>query len=381
MVTDPVTITFPTTVSRISRKRRAEGMEDENSTKTFLTIDKKGLTRLPNSKLDVTAFYAECRQRQICLNASIWTKSNFSGMSVGVNMIGEVSLFLGEHGEQYDFTLPAAYARSIISIPWIELGGKVNINCPSTGYLANIIFHTKVSKSGGNRSKSVDGLSKVSEKVHKPFYGGKVNQVTAEVKNETGAIISRVQGEWNNHFEFTYGNGETKTVYVDELPVCKKRVRPLSKQGKMESRKLWCNVTHALREGDISAATEYKRDITMVGPNGSVEHNFINADVEYKIKLENKEIVIHANRLKLCCAAPEHQLRRDKSVVNPSTDETLQEIKNTQVQQRLHLPHEEPEDPDVELEDIKQEEQGQEEEKDFGVYTPTLYIRHGHTTL
>nr|CAD7570609.1 unnamed protein product [Timema californicum] len=93
----------------------------------------------------VTAFYAECRQRQICLNASIWTKSNFSGMSVGVNMIGEVSLFLGEHGEQYDFTLPAAYARSIISIPWIELGGKVNINCPSTGYLANIIFHTKVS--------------------------------------------------------------------------------------------------------------------------------------------------------------------------------------------------------------------------------------------
>nr|CAD7396419.1 unnamed protein product [Timema poppensis] len=196
----------------------------------------------------VTAFYAECRQRQICLNASIWTKSNFSGMSVGVNMIGEVSLFLGEHGEQYDFTLPAAYARSIISIPWIELGGKVNINCPSTGYLANIIFHTK------------------------PFYGGKVNQVTAEVKNETGAIISRVQGEWNNHFEFTYGNinlnhkskiqfqGETKTIYVDELPVCKKRVRPLSKQEKMESRKLWCNVTHALREGDISAATEYKRD-------------------------------------------------------------------------------------------------------------------------
>lgn len=65
-------------------------------------------------------------------------------MSVGVAMVGEVNLLLGDIGERYDFTLPSAYARSIISVPWIELGGKVVINCPSTGYSANIIFHTKV---------------------------------------------------------------------------------------------------------------------------------------------------------------------------------------------------------------------------------------------
>ena len=92
----------------------------------------------------ITAFYIECPEKKICLNASIWTKSNFSGMSVGVSMIGDITLYLGEHKERYDFTLPAAYARSILSVPWVELGGKVSINCPNTGYLTNIIFHTKV---------------------------------------------------------------------------------------------------------------------------------------------------------------------------------------------------------------------------------------------
>ncbi|KAK3914665.1 Oxysterol-binding protein-related protein 11 [Frankliniella fusca] len=163
----------------------------------------------------VTAFYAECPTRNMCLNASIWTKSNFSGMSVGVTMVGEVNLLLGDIGERYDFTLPSAYARSIISVPWIELGGKVVINCPSTGYSANIIFHTK------------------------PFYGGKVHQVTGEVRND----------------------GSTKVIDVTGLPVIRKRVKPVSKQGSMESRRLWYEVTNALAEGDISRATDYKRHL------------------------------------------------------------------------------------------------------------------------
>lgn len=47
--------------------------------------------------------------------------------------------------------------RSILTVPWIELGGTVEIRCPQTGYHATIEFLTK------------------------PFYGGKRNKVTAEV--------------------------------------------------------------------------------------------------------------------------------------------------------------------------------------------------------
>ncbi|CAJ0916610.1 unnamed protein product, partial [Ranitomeya imitator] len=40
----------------------------------------------------VSGFYAECPERKMCVNAHVWTKSKFMGMSIGVTMVGEVSL-------------------------------------------------------------------------------------------------------------------------------------------------------------------------------------------------------------------------------------------------------------------------------------------------
>lgn len=151
-------------------------------------------------------------------------------------MIGEGVLRLLEHGEEYVFTLPSAYARSILTLPWVELGGKVSIACAKTGYSATVIFHTK------------------------PFYGGKVHRVTAEVKhNPTNTIVCKAHGEWNGTLEFTYNNGETKVIDTTTLPVYPKKIRPLEKQGPMESRNLWREVTRCLRLGDMEAATEQKR--------------------------------------------------------------------------------------------------------------------------
>ncbi|XP_040819870.1 oxysterol-binding protein-related protein 10 isoform X2 [Ochotona curzoniae] len=184
----------------------------------------------------ISCFYCECKEKRLCVNTHVWTKSKFMGMSVGVSMIGEGVLRLLEHGEDYVFTLPSAYARSILTIPWVELGGKVSINCAKTGYSATVIFHTK------------------------PFYGGKVHRVTAEVKhNPTNTIVCKAHGEWNGTLEFTYNNGETKVIDTTTLPVYPKKIRPLEKQGPMESRNLWREVTRYLRLGDIDAATEQKR--------------------------------------------------------------------------------------------------------------------------
>uniref|UniRef100_A0A3Q2QFS5 Oxysterol-binding protein n=1 Tax=Fundulus heteroclitus TaxID=8078 RepID=A0A3Q2QFS5_FUNHE len=181
----------------------------------------------------VSGFYAECQERQMCVNTHVWTKSKFMGMSIGVSMIGEC-LHLLEHDEEYTFTLPCAYARSILTVPWVELGGKVNIGCNKSGYSAVITFQTK------------------------PFYGGKLH-VTAEVKhNPSNAVVCRVQGEWNGVLEFSYTSGETKVVDVTKLAVSRKRVRPIEKQAPTESR-LWQHVTEALRQKDIEKATEHKR--------------------------------------------------------------------------------------------------------------------------
>uniref|UniRef100_A0A670JYE0 Oxysterol binding protein like 10 n=1 Tax=Podarcis muralis TaxID=64176 RepID=A0A670JYE0_PODMU len=134
-------------------------------------------------------------------------------------------LYLLEHGEEYVFTLPCAY-----------LGGKVSILCAKSGYSATVTFHTK------------------------PFYGGKVHRVTAEVKhNPTNTIVCKAQGEWNGTLEFTYSNGETKIIDTTKLPIIRKKIRPIAKQGPFESRHLWQHVTNALREGNISAATDHKQ--------------------------------------------------------------------------------------------------------------------------
>ncbi|NWJ11112.1 OSB10 protein, partial [Crypturellus undulatus] len=37
----------------------------------------------------VSCFYCECKEKRMCVNAHVWTKSKFMGMSIGVSMVGE----------------------------------------------------------------------------------------------------------------------------------------------------------------------------------------------------------------------------------------------------------------------------------------------------
>uniref|UniRef100_UPI00398F49D4 oxysterol-binding protein-related protein 11 isoform X2 n=1 Tax=Pristiophorus japonicus TaxID=55135 RepID=UPI00398F49D4 len=217
--------------SCLQKTECSDGTEERNQSDYHLRFVAEQVSHHP----PVSGFYVECEEKNMCANTHVWTKSKFMGMSIGVVMIGEGLLCLLEHGEEYTFTLPCAYARSILTVPWVELGGKVNVNCAKTGYSAAITFHTK------------------------PFYGGKLHRVTAEVKhNSTNTVICRVQGEWNGVLEFTYNNGDTRVIDVTKLPITKKRVRPTEKQGPFESRCLWQHVTKALGISNIEKATEYK---------------------------------------------------------------------------------------------------------------------------
>ncbi len=37
----------------------------------------------------VSGFYCECKEKRMCVNTHVWTKSKFMGMAVGVSMVGE----------------------------------------------------------------------------------------------------------------------------------------------------------------------------------------------------------------------------------------------------------------------------------------------------
>ena len=59
-------------------------------------------------------------------------------------MIGEAKVKLLERNETYTVNFPNGFGRSILTVPWSELGGKCVISCDSSGYKAVINFHTKV---------------------------------------------------------------------------------------------------------------------------------------------------------------------------------------------------------------------------------------------
>lgn len=76
------------------------------------------------------------------------------------------------------------FYRSILTVPWIELGGSVTITCPQTGYHCDIEFHTK------------------------PFYGGKKHRITAEVFGpKTKKSFLSITGEWNGSMEAKWADG------------------------------------------------------------------------------------------------------------------------------------------------------------------------------
>ncbi|XP_072378379.1 oxysterol-binding protein-related protein 9 isoform X1 [Diabrotica undecimpunctata] len=187
----------------------------------------------------ISAFYAEHYNKRISFNAHVYTKSKFLGLSICVYNIGQGIVNVIDYDEEYILTFPNGYGRSILTIPWIELGGTVTINCPKTGYNCNIEFITK------------------------PFYGNKKNRITAEVfgPDEKKPFLT-VSGEWSGIMDYKWTDRETEEyVDVNQLNIIKKQVKPISQQEENESRKLWKEVTAGLKFNEIDRATAAKQSL------------------------------------------------------------------------------------------------------------------------
>ncbi|CAG9858970.1 unnamed protein product [Phyllotreta striolata] len=192
----------------------------------------------------ISAFYAEHYNKRISFNAHVYTKSKFLGLSICVYNIGQGIVHVIDYDEEYILTFPNGYGRSILTIPWIELGGTVTINCPKTGYNCNVEFITK------------------------PFYGNKKNKITAEVfgPDEKKPFLC-ISGEWSGTMEYKWTDRnepfqETEEhIDVNQLNIIKKNVKPISQQEDNESRRLWKEVTAGLKFNEIDRATAAKQSL------------------------------------------------------------------------------------------------------------------------
>jgi len=188
----------------------------------------------------ISAFYAENFSKQISFNAHIWTKSKFLGLSVGVENIGQGCVSVLPYDEDYVLTFPNGYGRSILTVPWIEIGGKTNITCSKTGYQANVQFHCR------------------------PFYGGKKHRITCEIisPDDKKTFLS-ITGEWNGQMFAKFPDREEPELFIDTttMPTVMKMVKKISKQQENESRRLWKDVTISLKEDDVEKATASKHKL------------------------------------------------------------------------------------------------------------------------
>ncbi|CAL4080647.1 unnamed protein product [Meganyctiphanes norvegica] len=209
----------------------------------------------------ISAFYAEHKAKNISFCGHIWTKSKFLGLSVCVLNIGQGCVCLVDRNEEYIINFPSGYGRSILTVPWVELGGSCQITCSKTGYNAQIEFLTK------------------------PFYGGKKHRVTAEVfsPGEKKAFLN-VDGEWNGAITAKWNDGRTE-MFVDttSTPIIKKNAKPVVEQEENESRRLWLDVTYGLRFDQIPRATAGKCKLEQKQRNEAKERKEKNEDWETKL--------------------------------------------------------------------------------------------------
>ena len=178
----------------------------------------------------------ECPARSISFTGHIHTKSSFLGMSIAAHMLGEGRVRLQEQGEEYVVTFPSGYCRSILTTPWVELGGRCDITCPQSGYRVEVEFKCK------------------------QFWGTEQNMVVAQMFGPEGKkALLKVEGEWTGRMTAKWAAGRQELFLdVTAMKPVKKLVRPVAEQEKWESRRLWREVTAGLKAERIEEATEAK---------------------------------------------------------------------------------------------------------------------------
>ena len=179
-----------------------------------------------------------------------------------MNNLGQGSVYLVDHAEEYTCTFPSAYGRSILTEPWFEMGGPVEINCVQTGYYAKVEFLTKARTNDAQQIIFGDFYAFFFLSFLQPFYGGKRHRINAEVFGPppTKKLIVSITGEWNGVMTAKWAATGKSEIFVDTktLPVMKKQVTPISEQEEFESRNMWKVVTAALKRQDVTEATAAK---------------------------------------------------------------------------------------------------------------------------
>ncbi|KAG8833136.1 hypothetical protein FRC17_011256 [Serendipita sp. 399] len=139
----------------------------------------------------------------------------------------------------YSLGFPNMYARGILFGSMIlELGDTCLAVNENTGMACSVEFKVK------------------------GYFSGTYNAIAGRVRK--GAVdVGEISGKWSNQMYYTnLQTGERRELFdVDKSPIMPKTCLPEDKQEKHESRRLWSQLTAAIKNKDMEAATEAKSAI------------------------------------------------------------------------------------------------------------------------
>ncbi|KAL3841612.1 hypothetical protein ACJMK2_019727 [Sinanodonta woodiana] len=189
----------------------------------------------------ISAFHVTNRQDGFNISGSILAKSKFYGNSLSAILDGTAKLTFLKRGEDYYITMPYAHCKGIlIGTLTMEMGGKVSINCPKTGYRCELDFKLKPFLGIGEASNKIAGKFKVGSDT-----------------------LATLEGYWDNEVYFKDKmTGESSQFWCPNAEVKARRLKrytvPIEIQNDNESERLWKNLSDAIINGDMQKATQEK---------------------------------------------------------------------------------------------------------------------------
>lgn len=188
----------------------------------------------------VSAFFYISPANRVSILGELRPKSKFLGNSVSTTMEGEnrvTLLGVPEDGE-YIITMPNMYARGILFGKMVlELGDTCIAKNEKNGMYCDLEFKTK------------------------GFFSGTYNAIAGRIRHNS-TEVGEVTGRWSHVMEFKSAKTAAKRVLFDAVKdgqnISPKWVPPEEEQESNESRKLWRDLTAAIANKDMEAATVAK---------------------------------------------------------------------------------------------------------------------------
>ncbi|GAU98121.1 hypothetical protein RvY_09304-2 [Ramazzottius varieornatus] len=182
----------------------------------------------------VTAFYVSNRNQGFTISGGILTRSKYKGNSILAILEGTGRLKLLNRGEEYFITMPHVICKGMLFGKLsMDMGGKVTISCPTTGYTCELNFSVWLTRT--------------------------VNPLEGKIKLGD-EVMATLQGSWDGEIYLT--DAKTKHTELCWKPIPNARLPrytvPVDSQEDFESEKLWSGVTAALSEENQVDATREK---------------------------------------------------------------------------------------------------------------------------